>query len=393
LLRKGINVYNFDVFGVAETNVDWRLLGEQDRLYMRTKEWWETCHLNFTHNRVSPPLDKRQWGGSALFSLNQVAHRVVDKGWDPTNMGRWCWTKFRGRNNHCLRIFSAYCPNPPSGQGSVAALQRTVMLARQDFRDPRTAFIQDLDKEVSEVIKKGELVIIMLDGNSDMQNSPLATMLSNLKFREVILYRHGLGVSTFRRNNSATPIDGIWASAGISVIKGRYLDYDKVVPGADHKCLWIDISFQQAFGHNMPAINRPQTRRLHCKDPRIVTNYHRTYNRLAENSNLLSKVNDLMMKATYPLQRHLQQEYERLDQIRCQITAEAEKKCRKLRKGQVAFSPALQQAMRTTKVYTLLHRKAEGKKVSSRLLSRAIHKAKLTPVVNALSIAELKAQL
>jgi len=114
---------------------------------------------------------------------------------------------------------------------------------------------------------------------------------------------------------------------------------------------------------------------------------------LAENSNLLSKVNDLMMKATYPLQRHLQQEYERLDQIRCQITAEAEKKCRKLRKGQVAFSPALQQAMRTTKVYTLLHRKAEGKKVSSRLLSRAIHKAKLTPVVNALSIAELKAQL
>jgi hypothetical protein len=44
LLRKGINIYNFDVFGVAETNVDWPFLGEQDRLYMRTKEWWETSH-------------------------------------------------------------------------------------------------------------------------------------------------------------------------------------------------------------------------------------------------------------------------------------------------------------------------------------------------------------
>ncbi len=213
------------MFGVAETNVDWRLLGEQDRLYMRTKEWWETSHLNFTHNRVSPPLDKCQWGGSALFSLNQAAHRVVDKGWDPTNMGRWCWTKFRGRNNHCLRIFSAYCPNPPSGPGSVAALQRTVMLARQDFRYPRMALIQDLDKEVSEVIKNGELVIIMLDGNSDMRNSPLATMLSNLNLREVILQRHGRGVSTFWRNNSAIPINGIWASAGISVIEGGYLNY------------------------------------------------------------------------------------------------------------------------------------------------------------------------
>jgi hypothetical protein len=278
LLRKGINVYNFDVFGVAETNVDWQLLGEQDRLYMRTKEWWETSHLNFTHNRVSPPLDKCQWGGSALFSLNQAAHRVVDKGWDPTNMGRWCWTKFRGRNDHCLRIFSAYCPNPPSGPGSVATLQRTVMLARQDFRDPRMALIQDLDKEVSEVIKNGELVIIMLDGNSDMRNSSLATMLSNLNLREVILQCHGRGVSTFWCNNSAIPINGIWASAGISVIEGGYLDYEKVVPGADHKCLWTDISFQQAFGHNMPAINRPQTRPLHCKDPRIVPSYNRTYN-------------------------------------------------------------------------------------------------------------------
>jgi hypothetical protein len=134
-------------------------------------------------------------------------------------------------------------------------------------------------------------------------------------------------------------------------------------------------------------------RRLHCKDPRIVTNYHSTYNHLADKFNLLSKVNDLMTKATYPLQLHLQQEYERLDQIRCQITTEAEKKCRKLRKGQVVFSLALQQAMRTIKVYTLLHRKAEGRKVSSRLLSRAIHKANLTPAVHALSIADLKVQL
>jgi hypothetical protein len=49
--------------------------------------------------------------------------------------------------------------------------------------------------------------------------------------------------------------------------------------------------------------------------------------------------------------------------------------------------------MRTIKVYTLLHCKAEGRKVSSRLLSRAIHKANLTPAVHALSIADLKVQL
>lgn len=36
ILRRGISKYDFDIFGLAETNVDWRALSEEDKLYFRT---------------------------------------------------------------------------------------------------------------------------------------------------------------------------------------------------------------------------------------------------------------------------------------------------------------------------------------------------------------------
>ena len=32
LLRQGVSTYDFDVFGMAETNLDWWMVKEEDRL-------------------------------------------------------------------------------------------------------------------------------------------------------------------------------------------------------------------------------------------------------------------------------------------------------------------------------------------------------------------------
>jgi hypothetical protein len=50
ILRFGINLYEFDTFGMAELNVDWCLLPENDRLYFRTKPWWQSVHISASHN-------------------------------------------------------------------------------------------------------------------------------------------------------------------------------------------------------------------------------------------------------------------------------------------------------------------------------------------------------
>ena len=357
-LRSGVSAYDFDIFGMAETNVDWRLVGEDDRLYLRTRDWWESLHITSAFNCASQPLAPRQWGGTALFSINQAAHRVVQKGNDPSHLGRWCWTMYRGKNNHRLKVFSAYCPNPPVGPGSAFTQQRTVLLQRGNQRNPREAFVEDICREVKEAHSQGIQVIVMLDGNSDMRSGFLSSAFKSASLQEAILRRHGeSGPSTFRRNQSNTPIDGIWVSSGMAIKQCGYLDFDDVVIGADHRCLWLDITFAVAFGSNFAPIVRPKARRLHCRDPRIVNNYLKIYEKEASRVNLLQKVDSLLSRLEYPLPIDLQDEYEDLDKLRCNITQEAERKCRKLRKGQVAFSPALQRASRVIKAYLLLLKK------------------------------------
>jgi hypothetical protein len=58
-----------------------------------------------------------------LFSANKAAHRAVIKGQDKSNLGRWVWTKYKGKRDQTLRIFTAYRPNPPQGQFTIYAQQ------------------------------------------------------------------------------------------------------------------------------------------------------------------------------------------------------------------------------------------------------------------------------
>jgi hypothetical protein len=343
LIRTGVSKYEFDIFGFAETNTDWRLVPETDRLYFRTKEWWESVHISYGHNCTNKPSTSHQWGGTALFSLDKAAHRVIGKGRDDTKLGRWCWTLYRGRNNHILRIFTGYCPNPPSGPLSVYAQHRRFLASKNDMRCPREAFIQDIGAAIASAFEAGNHIILLLDGNSNMKDSALKNGLEMCNMREVILQRHGVnGPSTFRRNKNKSAIDGIWASPGIEIKAGGYLEFDELIQNTDHRCLWIDLTFTAAFGHNIPAVTRPKTRRLHNKDPRIVANYCKRYEELAGKFNMEERVKRLNEESNIPMTAAQKYEYETLDAIRCDITAHAEKKCRKLRKGQLAFSPALQ---------------------------------------------------
>ncbi len=50
IIRKGLTKWEFDVFGFVETNVDWRIVPEEDKLFFRTKGWWDSLHLSWTHN-------------------------------------------------------------------------------------------------------------------------------------------------------------------------------------------------------------------------------------------------------------------------------------------------------------------------------------------------------
>jgi hypothetical protein len=170
-----------------------------------------------------------------------------------------------------------------------------------------------------------------IDGNSSMISSNLAIAFSSCSIREVLLEKYGInGPSTYIRNKTRTPNDGIWASPGIDILAGGYFAYDEVISGTDHRCLWIDLSFANAFGHNMPPIVRPHMRRLHYKDPCLVDNFNRRLHQLYTKHNMLQRVIALEQEATFTLSAYQASKYEALDSLRCKCMEEAEKKMQKI---------------------------------------------------------------
>jgi len=146
IIRTGLKQWEFNIFGMAETNVDWRLASEYEKLHFRTREWWESSHISYSYNCSDIPIKKHQHGGTAIFSIDKSAHRVSGKGVDPSMLGRWCWTRYKGRNNHSLYFISAYRPNPPGEPYTVYAQQQQFFNLNNDHHCPRKAFLEDLCK-------------------------------------------------------------------------------------------------------------------------------------------------------------------------------------------------------------------------------------------------------
>jgi hypothetical protein len=126
--------------------------------------------------------------------------------------------------------------------------------------------------------------------------------LKEIDMTEAILRRHGLqGPGTHKRNSTSTPIDSIWVTPGINVVKAGYFDYDEVVMNTDHRCLWINVPFESVFGHDILPAMRKAARRLHCKDPRFIDNNIKLYHQFATPLQLFQRVKGLDSNAKHSL--------------------------------------------------------------------------------------------
>jgi len=124
-----------------------------------------------------------------------------------------------------------------------------------------------------------------------------------------------------------------------------------------------------------------------------VQNYIKLYHKYAEPLDLFRRVQDFEKRAQCMSRSEIIQEYEALDFLRCEITAKAERRCRKLRKGQVAYSPELNASQLKIKAWLLLISRAKNFKISSRLIKRTLNKAGLPRESRGLSLASLEDQL
>ena len=114
---------------------------------------------------------------------------------------------------------------------------------------------------------------------------------------------------------------------------------------------------------------------------------------MIEQGDLLQKAKLLEQEGKYPLEPSLQEMYEMLDTLWYEAVEQVERKCRKLRMGQVAFSPNIQLYMQQITAWSLLEKRAKGKKVSSRYLARSLKKAELPTLSRGMGFNDIQDNL
>jgi hypothetical protein len=49
---------------------------------------------------------------------------------------------------------------------------------------------------------------------------------------------------------------GIWISPSLEIQARGYFEFDKVFQGTDHRTLWVDITYNMTFGHNVTPYSK-----------------------------------------------------------------------------------------------------------------------------------------
>jgi hypothetical protein len=255
-----------DLIGLTECNAHWKMILVHYSMAERTRGWWESLHLNTAYYADYPSLARHQAGGVCQWIINKGAYRVMETGKDLRGLGRWAWTRYRGRNGVSPRVVTVYQPvRNRTGVLSVWNQQKSYFETIQEDRCPREMFVHNLAAETKTWLEAGDQLVIGGDINKDVMTCGLTGKLHHMGMIEILTTTHGTeGPSTY--NRGLTPIDGIYVS---STLQGLRCGYNKFV--WDHILLWIEIPLTVANGHNVPPIVRAcSARRLKCEDPRIV---------------------------------------------------------------------------------------------------------------------------
>ena len=191
-------------------------------------------------------------------------------------------------------------------------------------------------------------------------------------------------------NNGTVPIDEIFYSSTLHVSQAGYLEHGSSL--SDHRPIWIDLDKQFFFG-GKPSIKPTfAARRLKTQDPRIVARYKTHLHSLLEQNDIIGRTERLLASITAnSLTPEQQEEFEHIDKYKTLAMKLAEKHCRKLKMGEVPWTPELQRIRNRIEYLTLSMRRKLGRKVHAITLIRTGKRAAMN--VEANSAKQIKAMI
>ena len=368
----------FDIMAMAEMNLNWSKLGRSCTLPQVCKRWFERSKTVVAYNQHEKRKKfQHQPGGTAVVSRGQFALRVMSSHFDDKRLGRWSSQLFEGKGGIKTRVVAVYVPVITSNHGhkKVACQQQRALLAMGIKENVIEVFWSDFWKQIDSWLEEGNQLIIGGDWNRNVTNKKWLEHFKKRNLLPAMSTRHGYQLPE-THNNGSVPIDEIFYSSTLQVAQAGYLEHGSSL--SDHRPLWIDIDINNFIGSKPPVKPTYAARRLKTNDPRVVGKYKAYLHQLLLEHDLYYRAEILAASITnQELNEDQQAEYEELDAIKTWAMKEAEKQCRKLKMGEIPWSPTLQKVRNRIEYLTLSMRRKLGRKVHAITLIRTSKKAAL----------------
>jgi hypothetical protein len=232
--------------------------------------------------------------------------------------------------------------------------------------DPIEKFDEDLFHFLRQCLDAGETIVLGIDANTDTRHGSFPSKLYQLGLTNIFLRKFGPTIPPTYAQGSL-PIDSIYISASLQSCRAGFL---KIY--CDHRILWIDVSQEIAFGRHLHPNFQTRPSRLQLQDPRVVTRYTGLLESFLTEHQIQSRLERLQQSMSTSQSAADIEEYNLFDAIRTKGILFADKKCRKLRMGQVPFSPQLVFLWQKIKAWQLVLRKCRVAKIDSKYMKRVL---------------------
>jgi hypothetical protein len=268
---------------MAETNIGWHHTHLQSEFRQILRRFHQQSKAEFgspSHAEdQSPSKSPYQPGGMIQLSLGPITTTTFGKSInDPTGLGRWKGTTYRGSGQFKMSVITAY--RTCGGNIRTLPLGSTFSREFNYFRrqghkspNPRRLFFHHLEETIVSLQSSGNSIVLMLDANSDYKSDTgFASFLATTGLSD--LYRSQPPPSTYI-GAQARRIDYIFGCERIatSCIRSGALAYTEG-PQSDHRGLFVDLEINELCQSLTPQkMSIPIACFLHTKNPELVSSY------------------------------------------------------------------------------------------------------------------------
>ena len=262
-----------DLIGLAETNVNWKLLSNNSSLYSRLKNNWKNFR-SITSNNILEEMGKCQRGGTCSFVIDQLSHRTSQTGKDPSGLGRWTWIEFQGANELRSRVYTAYRTGHKPAKSKLTTVydQQMRFIRRNNLNcEPRDLFDKDIMTEIEKQQANNIQIVLMIDANENIETGEFTKEMEKRGLYSVYK-RYIRDQMPATHHTGSYPISTIYAPMHFKIIQAGILQKGKGYQSY-HRNMYVDLDSATFLGGYMYKVLPPSMKMLQLNDPRVYKTF------------------------------------------------------------------------------------------------------------------------